>query len=240
MSLRPHADLRLVHAGHRADDAGGFPPLILASILLELERAFGLPFFDPTRGGDPLLWQHLFWLFGHPDVYIIFLPMAGALSVMIPVFARRELVGYTMGRRRHRRHRRSSASACGCTTCSRWASRTWRWPSSRPAGIVAVPTAVQMFAWIGHAGARQAALGPADAVHRRLLLRLRAGRADRRDAGHRALRLAGARQHFVVAHLHYVLVGGLRVSAARRHVLLAAAAQRAQRVAAPGRGRPSG
>jgi cytochrome c oxidase subunit I+III len=45
-----------------------FPPLILGSILLEVERAFHLPFFDPTRGGDPLLWQHLFWLFGHPDV----------------------------------------------------------------------------------------------------------------------------------------------------------------------------
>ena len=55
----------------------GFPPLILGSILLEIERAFGLPFFDPARGGDPLLWQHLFWLFGHPDVYIIFLPAAG-------------------------------------------------------------------------------------------------------------------------------------------------------------------
>src|SRR5690606_2222177 len=65
----------------------GFPPLILGSILLELERAFGLPFFDPTRGGDPLLWQHLFWLFGHPEVYIIFLPAAGVLSTIIPVFA---------------------------------------------------------------------------------------------------------------------------------------------------------
>ena len=44
----------------------GFPPLILGSILLELERAAGMPFFDVARGGDPVLWQHLFWLFGHP------------------------------------------------------------------------------------------------------------------------------------------------------------------------------
>src|SRR5690625_2619310 len=50
----------------------GFPPLILASILLELERSVGMPFFSVEGGGDPLLWQHLFWLFGHPDVYIIF------------------------------------------------------------------------------------------------------------------------------------------------------------------------
>lgn len=73
----------------------GFPPLILGSILLELERAFGLPFFDPTKGGDPLLWQHLFWLFGHPEVYIIFLPAAGIVSTIIPVFAGRPIVGYT-------------------------------------------------------------------------------------------------------------------------------------------------
>lgn len=71
-----------------------FPPLILASILLETERAFGLPFFDPTRGGDALLWQHLFWLFGHPDVYIIFLPMAGVLSTIIPVLVSRTLIDY--------------------------------------------------------------------------------------------------------------------------------------------------
>ena len=72
----------------------GFPPLILASILLEVERAFGWPFFDPTRGGDPLLWQHLFWLFGHPEVYIIFLPAAGVVSTMLPVIVRHSLLGY--------------------------------------------------------------------------------------------------------------------------------------------------
>src|SRR5690606_33055484 len=72
----------------------GFPPLILGSILLELERAAGMPFFDPSRGGDPLLWQHLFWLFGHPEVYIIFLPAAGIVSTLLPVFCGRPLVGY--------------------------------------------------------------------------------------------------------------------------------------------------
>ena len=66
----------------------GFPPLILGSILLEVERAFDWPFFDIARGGDPLLWQHLFWLFGHPEVYIIFLPAAGALSTIIPIMSR--------------------------------------------------------------------------------------------------------------------------------------------------------
>src|SRR4029079_3666890 len=73
----------------------GMPAVIAADILLELERAFGMPFYDATKGGDPLLWQHLFWLFGHPEVYIIFLPAAGMVSMMLPTFARTPLVGYT-------------------------------------------------------------------------------------------------------------------------------------------------
>jgi cytochrome c oxidase subunit I+III len=71
-----------------------FPPLITGSLLLELERAFAWPFFDPGRGGDPLLWQHLFWLFGHPEVYIIFLPSIALVAMIVPTFARRPIVGY--------------------------------------------------------------------------------------------------------------------------------------------------
>jgi cytochrome c oxidase subunit I+III len=71
-----------------------FPPLIAGSLLLELERAFAWPFFDPGRGGDPLLWQHLFWLFGHPEVYIIFLPSIALIAMIVPTFARRPIVGY--------------------------------------------------------------------------------------------------------------------------------------------------
>ena len=61
-----------------------FPPLIAGDILLEMERAFNWPFFDANRGGDPLLWQHLFWIFGHPEVYIIFLPSVALLATLIP------------------------------------------------------------------------------------------------------------------------------------------------------------
>jgi cytochrome c oxidase subunit I+III len=72
-----------------------FPPLIAGSLLLEIERAFGWPFFDAARGGDPLLWQHLFWLFGHPEVYIIFLPSVALIAMIVPTFARRPIVGYS-------------------------------------------------------------------------------------------------------------------------------------------------
>jgi cytochrome c oxidase subunit 1/cytochrome c oxidase subunit I+III len=71
------------------------PALSLANIMLELERKFGMHFFDAGGGGDPLLWQHLFWIFGHPDVYIILLPAVGIISSVVPVFTRRPMVGYT-------------------------------------------------------------------------------------------------------------------------------------------------
>ncbi|HEY0848060.1 MAG TPA: cytochrome c oxidase subunit I [Noviherbaspirillum sp.] len=73
-----------------------FPAVILGTILLELERSFHWPFFIADKGGDPLLWQHLFWFFGHPEVYIIFLPAAAMVSMIIPAMTRTPLVGYRL------------------------------------------------------------------------------------------------------------------------------------------------
>ena len=72
-----------------------FPPLIAGDLLMEMERAFDWPFFDPDRGGDPLLWQHLFWIFGHPEVYIVFLPSVALIATIVPTFARTPIVGYS-------------------------------------------------------------------------------------------------------------------------------------------------
>ena len=69
------------------------PALTLDCLFLELQRKWGFQFFDVSHGGSPLLWQHLFWIFGHPDVYIIFLPAVGIVSTIIPVFSQRPLVG---------------------------------------------------------------------------------------------------------------------------------------------------
>src|ERR687885_851064 len=74
----------------------GFTPLFVCTLMLNLDRHWGTHFFDPSAGGDPLLWQHLFWIFGHPDVYIMFIPASGLISLIIPTFARRPMVGHTL------------------------------------------------------------------------------------------------------------------------------------------------
>ncbi|SMQ85372.1 cytochrome c oxidase subunit I+III [Devosia lucknowensis] len=186
----------------------GFPPLILGSILLELERAFDLPFFDPTRGGDPLLWQHLFWLFGHPEVYIIFLPAAGALSTIIPVFAQRQILGY--------RAIIAAIVAMGFLSFGLWVHHmfTVGIPHlalaffSAASALVAIPTAVQIFAWLGTLASGRPrwdipmlyvfgfffvfVIGGLTGV----MLAMVPFNTQAHDS------------YFVVAHLHYVLVGG--------------------------------
>jgi len=72
------------------------PPLNTALIFLELDRSLGFHFFDVAKGGDTLLWQHLFWIFGHPEVYIIILPAFGIATAIIPTFARRRMVAFPL------------------------------------------------------------------------------------------------------------------------------------------------
>jgi cytochrome c oxidase subunit 1 len=70
------------------------PAIMIASTSLILDRLIGTHFFNPAEGGDVLLWQHLFWFFGHPEVYIIFLPAVGMVSTLVATFARRPVFGY--------------------------------------------------------------------------------------------------------------------------------------------------
>jgi len=186
-----------------------FPPLILASVMLEIERAFGWPFFEVARGGDPLLWQHLFWLFGHPEVYIIFLPAAGIVSTLIPVFARRAMIGYgwiVM-----------SITATGFISFGLWVHHmfTVGIPHlalaffSAASMLVAIPTGIQVFAWI-------ATLAAGRPVLRLPMLYLFGFLTVFVLGGLTGVMLALVPfnwqvhdTHFVVAHLHYVLIGGM-------------------------------
>jgi cytochrome c oxidase subunit I+III len=187
----------------------GFPPIILGTLLLELERAFHWPFFLAERGGDPVLWQHLFWLFGHPEVYIIFLPAAGMVSMILPTMTRTPLVGY--------RWVVGALLGVGVLSFGLWAHHmfTTGMPHlsaglfSAASMAVAIPTGIQIFAWLAtlwRGKIRNAApswfLG---AFLSTFVL-----------GGLTGVMLAvvpfdwqAHDTHFVVAHLHYVLIGGM-------------------------------
>ncbi|WP_240221411.1 cytochrome c oxidase subunit I [Rheinheimera hassiensis] len=187
----------------------GFPPLILASILLELERAAGMPFFTVAAGGDPLLWQHLFWLFGHPEVYIIFLPAAGIVSTLIPVFSGRPIVGY--------RWVVIGIILTGFISFGLWVHHMFTVGIPQLAQaffsvasmLVAVPTAIQVFAWL-------ATLWYGKVVFRLPMLWICGFLLIFVCGGLTGVMLALVPfnwqvhdTHFVVAHMHYVLVGGM-------------------------------
>jgi cytochrome c oxidase subunit I+III len=186
----------------------GFPPLIVGSILLEIERAFDLPFFDPTRGGDPLLWQHLFWLFGHPEVYIIFLPAAGAISTILPVMARREILGYLWIV--------VSIVAMAFLSFGLWVHHmfTVGIPHlalaffSAASVAVAFPTAVQIFAWIGTLVSGRPQLKLPMLYLLGFFFVFVAGGLTGVMLAIVPFNWQVHDTHFVVAHLHYVLVGG--------------------------------
>ncbi len=185
-----------------------FPPLIAGDILLEMERAFHWPFYDPTRGGDPLLWQHLFWIFGHPEVYIIFLPSVALVAMMVPTFARTPIVGYGWIV--------LAAVGTGFISFGLWVHHmfTTGLPGislgffSAASEAVAIPTGVQIFCFI--------ATLVAGRVTRSLpMLFAFGGLAIFVLGGLTGVMIAlvpfdlqAHDSYFIVAHLHYVLIGG--------------------------------
>src|SRR5690606_359869 len=125
-----------------------FPVLLTASLLLELQRKLNLPFYDPSAGGDPLLWQHLFWIFGHPEVYIQFIPAAGIVSTVIPAFARRPIVGYRLVV--------AAMIATGVASFGLWVHHMFATGIpflattffTAASLLIAIPSGIQVFAWL--------------------------------------------------------------------------------------------
>jgi cytochrome c oxidase subunit 1 len=125
------------------------PIITVALFQLLFDRRWGTAFFDPTRGGDPILWQHMFWLFGHPEVYVLILPAFGIFSEVLPVFSRKPLFGYQFVV--------FSGIAIGFIGFGVWAHHMFAsglGPVANTAfgistAIVAVPTGVKIFNWMG-------------------------------------------------------------------------------------------
>ncbi len=187
----------------------GFPAVILGTLLLELERALNWPFFDPTRGGDPMLWQHLFWFFGHPEVYIIFLPAAGLVTMMAGALAKTAVVGYRLIV--------LALVATGFISFGVWAHHmfTTGMPLlsvgffSAASMAVSIPAGIQVFSWIATlASGRPRLNAPTLFLVGGIVIFVMGGLTGVMVA----LVPFDYQTHdtyFIVAHLHYVLIGGM-------------------------------
>jgi cytochrome c oxidase subunit I len=184
------------------------PAVAAAVTMLLTDRHFGTAFFDPAGGGSPLLWQHLFWFFGHPEVYIMVLPAFGIISEVLPVFARKPIFGY--------KAIAASTVAIAFLGMLVWAHHMFATPTATvvlaffmlSSFSVAVPTGIKIFNWL-------ATLWRGRIVYKTPLFFAAALPGLFVIGGISGVILAIFPvdwqlhdTYFVVAHFHYVLFGG--------------------------------
>ncbi len=184
------------------------PSVTAAAILLLLDRHLGTHFFQSGFGGDPLLWQHLFWSFGHPEVYILILPAFGIISEVLPVFSRKPLFGYTFVA--------WSGVAIGFLSFTVWAHHMFAVGLPLVAQaffatsttLIAIPTAVKIFNWVFTVYGGKISFKPPMLFALGFVAMFLIGGLNGIALAVVPVDYQLTDTYFVVSHLHYVLFGG--------------------------------
>ncbi len=185
------------------------PALMTTSILLSLDRLVGAHFFNPAGMGDPLLWQHIFWYFGHPEVYIMFVPATGIISAVIATMCRRPVFGYTAVV--------LALIAMGVMSFGLWVHHmfTTGLPKlgsgifTSASMLVAIPTTVQLFCWVATLWGSRPKFTTAFHFVLGFLFIFVIGGLTGVQLGSVSFDSQVHDTFFVVAHFHYVLLGGV-------------------------------
>jgi cytochrome c oxidase subunit 1 len=182
------------------------PVLAAGMIALFIDRNYGGSFFDPNTGGNPILWQHLFWFFGHPEVYIVILPAMGVVSEILPVFTRRPLFGY--------RAFVFATIAIGLLSFSVWAHHMFTTGQvflpffSFMTALIAIPTGVKMFNWLATLWRGSIVFATPMLFALGFLSMFLIGGISGVILSAPPIDFHLQDTYFVVAHLHYVFFGG--------------------------------
>jgi len=184
------------------------PSVALASGMLLSDRLVGTNFFNPAERGDALLWQHLFWFFGHPEVYIIFLPATGFLSEIVPTFSRRSIFGYPAVV--------LSVVATGILSFGLWVHHMFATGLPRvgysfftsASMSVSIPTGIQIFCWIATVWLGRPIFKVPMLYFVGFVFTFVIGGLSGVIIAAVPLDLQLHDTYFIVAHLHYVLIGG--------------------------------
>ena len=181
-----------------------FPPLAAALLGLEADRRFGALIFDPANGGA-MLWQHLFWFFGHPEVYILALPFFGIVSEILPVFSRKPIFGY--------KGLVAATIAIAALSVAVWAHHLFTTGQvllpffSFMTFLIGVPTGVKFFNWIGTMWRGKVHMDTPMIWSIGFLITFLFGGLTGIILASPPLDFAVSASYFVVAHFHYVIFG---------------------------------